>query len=82
MKLLPPILFLLAAAGCTNIPELEGRETAALHKAPYPELIDLDPALGPPADPISEAAEVEEDLIARSEALAKKAEALQNVEIE
>ncbi len=82
MKLLPPIFLMLAAAGCANIPELEGSETAALRKAPYPKLIALDPALGAPADPISEAEEVEEDLTTRSEALAKKAEALQNAEIE
>ncbi len=81
MKLLLPIFFVLAAAGCANIPELEGSETAALRKAPYPTLIALDPALGPPTDPISEAEEVEEDLTARSEALAEKAEALQNAEI-
>lgn len=82
MKLLPQILLVLATAGCANIPELEGSETAALRKAPYPKLIALDPALGPPTDPISEAAEVEEDLTARSEALANKAEALQNAEID
>ncbi|WP_010441983.1 hypothetical protein [Ruegeria conchae] len=81
MKLLPSIFLVLATASCANIPELEGSETAALRKAPYPKLIALDPALGAPTDPVSEAEEVEEDLSTRGEALAKKAEALQNAEI-
>ncbi len=74
------IVLLIACAGCTDIPELEGSETAALRKAPYPRLIPLDDALGAPIDPISEANSVEEDLTARAEALTKRAEALQNAE--
>ncbi len=81
MKPLPLIFLLLAAAGCADIPELDGSESAALQKAPYPKLIPLQPALGAPVDPVNEAAEVEEDLTARGEALAKKAEALQKAEI-
>lgn len=81
MKPLPLIALLLAIAGCADIPELEGSESKALRKAAYPKLLPLDATLGPPIDPVSEAAEVEEDLTARSEALAKRAEALQNAEI-
>ena len=81
MKPLPLILLLFTAAGCADIPDLEGSESAALRKAPYPGLIPLEAALGPPTDPVSEAAEVEEELTARGEALAKRAEALQNAEI-
>ena len=81
MKPLPLILFLLTAAGCTEIPELEGSESAALRKAPYPKLIPLEATLDPPTDSVSEAAEVEEYLTTRSNALAKRAEALQNAEI-
>ena len=81
MKPLPLILFLFTAAGCTDIPELEGSESAALRKAPYPKLIPLEATLDPPADPVSDAAEEEEYLTARSKALAKRAEALQSAEI-
>ena len=81
MKPLPLILLLFTAAGCADIPELEGSESAALRKALYPKLIPLEATLDPPADPVSEAAEVEEDLTARSDALAEKAEALENAEI-
>ncbi len=81
MKPLPLILLLLVAAGCADIPELDGSESEALRKAPYPKLIPLEATLGPPTDPESEATAVEEDLTARSEALAKRAEALQNAEI-
>ena len=81
MKPLPQILLLLTVAGCADIPELEGSESAALRKASYPNLIPLEATLDPPADPISEAAEVEEDLSTRSKALAKRAEVLQNVKL-
>ncbi|EEE39081.1 hypothetical protein RKLH11_2927 [Rhodobacteraceae bacterium KLH11] len=81
MKLLPPLFLVLVTAGCADIPELEGSETAALRKAPYPRLVPLDTNLVPPVDPVSEAAEVEEDLSTRSEALAKKAQALQDAQI-
>ena len=80
MKPLPLILLLFTAASCADIPELEGSESAALRKAPFPKLIPLE-ATHPPADPVSEAAEVEKYLTTRSEALAKRAEALQNAEI-
>ncbi len=81
MKPLPLIFLLLTAAGCADIPELEGSETEALRRSPYPKLLPLDATLGAPVDPVNEAAEVEEDLTARSEALAKRAEALQNAQI-
>ena len=81
MKALPLILLLFTAAGCAEIPELEGSESSALRKAPYPKLIPLEATLDPPADPVSEAAEVEEYLSTRSDALVKRAEALLNAEI-
>ncbi len=77
-----PILFLplLALCACTNIPELEGKEAPSLRTAPYPKLTPIEASLGAPVDPVSEAEEVEEDLIARGEALGERAEALQNAE--
>lgn len=80
MKHAALIVLMIALAGCADIPELEGSESASLRKAPYPRLIPLDQTLGPPADPVSEAREVEEELTARAEALAERAEALQNAE--
>ncbi|WP_424833202.1 hypothetical protein [Ruegeria sp.] len=77
-KFLPLIFIPFACIGCADIPELEGSEAASLRQAPYPRLIPLDDTLGTPIDPISEAETVEDDLIARSDALAQKAEALQN----
>lgn len=82
MKPLPLILVLLACAACANIPELEGSEGPELRKAPYPRLIPISDTLGPPANPVNEAEEVEEELTERSEALAEKAQALQDVEID
>lgn len=81
MKPLPLIPFLIAIAGCADIPELEGSESRALRKAPYPALLALDATLGAPVDPVSEAAEIKDELTARSDALAKRAETLQNAEI-
>ncbi|WP_170558112.1 hypothetical protein [Ruegeria atlantica] len=81
MKPLPLLVLLLTCAACTDFPELEGREQPNVRSAKYPKLIPIQDILGPPIDPVSEAAEVEEDLTARSEALAKKAEALQNAQI-
>ncbi|WP_109311963.1 hypothetical protein [Ruegeria sp. AU67] len=81
MKPLPLLVLLLTCAACTDFPELEGREQPNVRSAAYPKLVPLQDILGPPIDPVSEAAEVEEDLTARSEALAKKAEALQNAKI-
>ena len=78
MKVLIPLILMLACAGCADIPELDGSETKAVRDAPYPELIPLQQALGAPAAPEAEAAAVEEELTARSEALAKKAQDLQN----
>lgn len=75
------VLFLLILCACTEIPELEGKEAPSLRTAPYPELIPIEASLGAPVDPVSEAEEVEEELIARSEALNERAEALQNAEI-
>lgn len=82
MKPLPLIAALIACAACADIPELEGSEGPALRKAAYPKLVPISDTLGPPGDPISEADEVEEELTARSEALAEKAKALQEVEID
>lgn len=80
MKLLPVLPLILVFAGCSNFPELEGSEPASVKSAPYPRLVPLQETLGPSIDPISQAAEVEEDLTQRSEALAKKAQALQNAQ--
>lgn len=82
MKPLPLLTLMLACAACADIPELEGSESAAVRAAAYPRLVPLQETLGPPSDPVAEAAEVEEELAARSEALAKKAEALQNTQID
>ncbi|WP_170324465.1 hypothetical protein [Ruegeria arenilitoris] len=81
MKPLPLLILMLACAGCADFPELEGREQPNVGSAPYPTLIPIQENLGPPVDPLNEAAEVEEDLIARREALEKKAEELQAAEI-
>ncbi|WP_120635806.1 hypothetical protein [Ruegeria sp. EL01] len=81
MKPLPLLTLLLICAGCADIPELDGSEPKSVKSADYPHLIPLHDILGAPADPVSEAAEVEQDLTARSEALAKKAQALQNAQI-
>lgn len=80
MKLLPVLPIILVFAGCSDFPELEGSESASVKSAPYPRLVPLQETLGPSIDPISQAAEVEEDLTQRSEALAKKAQALQNAQ--
>ncbi|WP_170397572.1 hypothetical protein [Ruegeria arenilitoris] len=81
MKPLPLLILLLACAGCADFPELEGREQPDVGSTAYPTLIPIQENLGPPVDPLNEAAEVEEDLIARREALEKKAEELQAAEI-
>ncbi|MDA7967243.1 hypothetical protein [Ruegeria sp.] len=78
MKPLILIPLMLICAACADFPELDGREAPDLRKAPYPRLIPLQDTLGPPVDPVNEAVEVEDDLLARSEALARKAQALQN----
>lgn len=80
MKPATLIPLLLICAACADFPELEGREAPDVRKAPYPRLIPLQDTLGPPVDPVSEAEEVEEDLLARSEALTQKAQALQNAQ--
>ena len=82
MKPLPLLFLMLVFAACADIPELEGSESPTVRKSTFPRLIPLSEALGPPVDPVSEAAEVEEDLNARAEALANKAQALQNAEID
>ncbi len=82
MKPLPLLFLMLVCAACADIPELEGSESPTVRKSTFPRLIPLSEALGPPVDPVSEAAEVEEDLNARAEALANKAQALQNAEID
>lgn len=81
MKPLPLLLLMFACAACADIPELDGSESPSVRKAKYPRLIPLSEALGPPVDPVNEAAEVEEDLTARGEALAERAQALQDAEI-
>ncbi|WP_170569262.1 hypothetical protein [Ruegeria atlantica] len=81
MKSLPLLILILACAGCADFPELEGRELPELKSARYPTLIPLQENLGPPVDPVNEAAEVEEELLARREALEKKSKELQNAEI-
>ncbi len=81
MKPLPLLILLLACAGCADFPELEGREQPDVRSARYPTLIPIQENLGPPVDPVNEAAEVEEDLVARREALEKKAQDLQAAEI-
>ncbi|WP_170330857.1 hypothetical protein [Ruegeria arenilitoris] len=81
MKPLSMLILVLACAGCADFPELEGREQPNVKSARYPKLVPIQENLGPPVDPLNEAAEVEEDLIARREALQKKAEELQAAEI-
>ncbi|WP_170759148.1 hypothetical protein [Ruegeria lacuscaerulensis] len=82
MKPLPLLILVLACSGCTNFPELEGRELANVKSARYPELIPLQENLGPPANPVSEAVEVEEDLVERRKELQKKARKLQRAKID
>ncbi len=81
MKPLPLLILVLACSGCADFPELEGRELPNVKSARYPTLIPLQENLGPPADPVNEAAEVEEDLLARRKELRKKARKLQRAEI-
>ncbi|GAA6161169.1 hypothetical protein NBRC116589_33430 [Ruegeria sp. HU-ET01832] len=81
MKPLPLLIVLSLCASCVDFPELEGSEPESLKTTRYPKLIPLQENLGPPIDPVSEAAEVEEDLSARREALQKKADKLQSEEI-
>ncbi|KUJ80560.1 hypothetical protein AVO45_05810 [Ruegeria marisrubri] len=71
-----PLILLVAAAGCTQIPELDEQETPALLRAKYPALTPLQETLGPPVSPKDEAKEVEEELARRSETLDKRAKAL------
>lgn len=80
LKPLPILTLLVFCVACVDFPELEDSETRAVKSAPFPSLVPLQDRLGPPIDPASEASQVEEDLNARSEALAKKAEALQNAQ--
>jgi len=79
----PAILIgmIVASAGCTNIPELEGSEAPSLRTAPYPVLIPLSGDLSQPANPKQQATDVEEELASRSEALAQKAQDLQDAQI-
>ena len=81
MKPLPLMILILACSGCADFPELEGREQPDVRSARYPKLIPLQESLGPPVDPVNEAVEVEEDLVARRKELEKKAQKLQNEEI-
>ncbi len=76
------ILLLALSAGCTDFPELEGQESAAIRSAPYPRLIPLEGALVAPVDTTGEAQKIEQDLKRRSEALSQKAQALENTSTE
>jgi len=78
LKPLTVLSLLVLCAGCAEFPELEGRESASVQRAPYPPLIPLDSALGAPVDPVSEAEEIEQDLARRADALSRRAKALQN----
>lgn len=82
MKSLSVFLLLALSAGCADFPELEGREAPSVKTARYPKLIPLTETSLPQIDPVSEAAEVEEDLTQRSKALSQKAKALQNASTE
>ncbi len=80
MKPLAVSVLILICAGCADVPELDGSEPPSVKAAPYPRLIPLQDTLGPPLDPVNEATEVEDELTARSEALAAKARALQTAQ--
>ncbi|MGI9370490.1 MAG: hypothetical protein ACR2O2_16795 [Ruegeria sp.] len=81
MKPLLPLVLLFFYACCTEIPQLEGDDAAAITNARYPKLIPLEEALGPPVNPEDEAAIVEEELDARSKSLDQKAKALQSAPV-
>lgn len=82
MKPLLPLVLFLACAACANFPELEGSEPASVKSARYPKVIPLEGVLGPQTNPVFETTQLEEDLLARREALQKKADQLQNEEID
>ncbi len=81
MKPLLPLVLLLSVAGCTEIPQLEGDDTAAITNASYPKLIPLEETLGQPVNPEGEAAVVEEELNERAKSLDQKAKALQSAPV-
>ena len=68
---------LIGFAGCTQVPELGERVPDDFKQAPYPRLIPLEQALGPPPNPAKDAETLEETLINRRDALTRKARALQ-----
>ncbi|MEL0436121.1 hypothetical protein [Phycobacter sp. K97] len=72
------LLIVLAAAcgACTRVPEIEGRLTADLRDADYPDLLPLDQGLAPLPAPQDQSRELEEQLDARSARLKARAEAL------
>ncbi|MEX0367669.1 MAG: hypothetical protein AB3N22_16490 [Ruegeria sp.] len=77
MPVLSRAIVLIALAGCTQVPALDERLTPDLRNAPYPRLIPLDDALGPPHNPQQEASELEDQLTARRDQLAARARLLQ-----
>lgn len=81
MKPLPLLILFLACTACANFPELEGSEPPSLKSARYPKLIPLDGDLDTPINPVFETATLEQDLLTRREALQKKADQLQQEEI-
>ena len=72
-----PAVFLIGLAGCTQVPELGERVPDGFKQAPYPRLIPLEQALGPPPNPARDAETLEETLNNRRNALTRKARALQ-----
>ena len=72
-----PAVFLIGLAGCTQVPELGERVPDGFKQAPYPKLIPLEQALGPPPNPARDAETLEETLNNRRDALTRKARALQ-----
>lgn len=81
IKTIPEIAGLIFAVGvmtgCTQVPELGDRVTPEIKDAAYPLLVPLDESLTTPPNPMVEAAEVEETLIARVQRLKNRAKQLQ-----
>lgn len=77
MKLHFAICLLPVLAACTQVPELDDKVSSQLKNADYPELIPIDPVLGPPVAPQDEAQEVTQQLEARRDSLKQRAAALQ-----
>ena len=69
-------MVLAGMCGCTQVPELGERVSDDFKKAPFPELVSLDRALGPAPAPEKDAEKVENELNARRSTLSRKAETL------